>query len=267
MKPHEHKWLQAKMSEVSRCRYFSILGEDIGGDYKSLHRLLREACDFLGNYYDDIPFFQVKCFADRGSFSKTAGREIDPGWMGAPVMGENNIIVLSLQTFDETGDILRFHSHLLHEISHICINYYLWKNYDDSFNFPSWLEEGICMWLESVFRREKYNDDTFSAKIKASFLDMSEKGIYLPISRMTEDLCLLDDPAKYSYGPLANYAYNKAFLAVEYLIAQNGEEIIFKMLPSLSCQKKLSGWLNLIVGKNLDENIDKYIKNPPPTFR
>ena len=226
------KWLNFPMNEIYKNQIFVLMGEKEEADYEELIDLLLQSCKFIGNYYDETPFFQVRCFKDIESFSKAAKRPIDPGWMGSPVKGEINAVVLSLDTEKETGSRVRFHSHLVHEISHTCFNHIGWKYYDDSFSFPAWLEEGVCMWLESVFREQVYQDKSLRENLQKKYKELREKGVYIPLSSMDVDLCLLDDPNKYSYGIKASYGYCKAFLAVDYIIDKHGTEFIFN--PKIS---------------------------------
>jgi len=216
---------------LETVRYVLLCESYRGAKYESLAGMIKESCDFLIQYFPNPPGFEVRCFADRKSFSATAGREIEPGWMGSPVKGEINFIVLSLETEEETGGRMAFHSHIVHEVAHIYINHYTLKKWDMTHSLPAWLEEGLCQWFEWKFRSAFYGDMDFAERMARVYRESVNKGLNIPLSEMVEDLCLLDDPKKYCYGPRARYAYGKAFLAVAQHKEKCGKDRFFEELP------------------------------------
>ena len=73
---------------------------------------------------------------------------------------------------------------------------------------------------------------------------------------MNSDLCLLDEPDKYIYGPKARYAYSKSYLTILYLIAGYGEKEFLKKIHQKADGSELNLWLNSLIEKGLDKEID-----------
>ena len=253
-----NKWIAAPMDLAAETGKFRIFAEDTSSDYKNLQNLFSLSSHFLLNYFPVNLKFDVRVFADINSFSEAAKRSVDPGWMGTPVRGDLNIIVMSAETEEETGNSMKFHSKILHEVSHIYLYHYL---SGDGFSMISWLDEGICQWMESKGRSIFYNNNDFPGKMAEIYLEKSKDGIFIPLRDMTEDLCLLDNPPEYTYGPKASYGYARSFLTIDYFIDRYGEESFFNTVSEAVAKGKVEEWINSLSDDEPDKRIDIYLQN------
>lgn len=152
--------------------------------------------------------------------------------MGAVIRGDVNLIVMNYNTGKETGDPAKFRAKAVHEVTHLYLYHAAWKHNqtENQFIFPAWMDEGISTWTAHRYLISRFGSSCMKERNEKILDGLTRKGINIPLSAMNEDLCLLDDPNKYRYGPRAQYGYARSFLAIYALVEKMGEDSFFQKI-------------------------------------
>jgi len=166
---------------------------------KNLKKLVNESYivnkDFFGQ---DISPFKIKFVYTRRDFNKHIGKTSTPDWLVGVVI-KRQLIIFSPAVFDIVSSHTKseFKGVLSHEISHI------FKNDIFSFDYPTWLSEGLSGYISSQYK-----------KIRAF------KDVDFRLLHRKEDW-------------VGNTNYPQAYLFFAYLIKRFGKEKMIKLLKSL----------------------------------